>query len=350
MKSTVFLDINDGSCDSILQVALPADKKDEFLTYGASVEASGELGLSPKQQLELKASAIKIIGKCIVSDKYPFAPRKSYPPDYVRKFLHMRSRTSKQSSLFRIRSRASLETHNFFIGEDFINIHTPILTSNDCEGAGEVFTVQPDNLITLKMMAKKDIPLDKAYFNTKTYLTVSGQLHLEAAAHGLSNVYTFGPTFRAENSRSTLHLSEFYMVEAEKAFADNLLDITKLCEKLVKNVTEKTLIACESDFKRFSDENTIKFDWLNRDFGVMEYDEAIEILLKSNQKFSTPVERNQALSKEHEFYLVQHNNNVPLFIINWPKDVKSFYMKQLENDDSKVIILFNYLRCAFDNF
>lgn len=336
MKSTVFLDINDGSCNNVLQVTLPAEKKHELVTYGASVEAIGQLGLTPKQQLELKANEVKLIGKCAVSDNYPFAPRKVYPPDYVRKFLHMRSRTSKQSALLRVRSRATLETHNFFINDNFVHVHTPILTSNDCEGAGEVFRVQPESMTTLKMMAKKDVPLDQAYFNTKAYLTVSGQLHLEAAAHGLSNVYTFGPTFRAENSRSTLHLSEFYMIEAEKAFVTNLLDITKLCEDMIKSIAEKTLSACESDFKKISDDNDVKYDWINKEFGVMEYDEAIDILLKSNQKFSTPVEKNQALSKEHEFYLVQHNNNIPLFVINWPKEIKSFYMKQNESDESKV--------------
>lgn len=338
MKQNIFLDISDGSSDHKLQVTFPSENKPKNLTTGASIKVKGCLTRSPKDQLELTADEITVVGSCVIADGYPFAPRKSYPPEYIREYLHLRPRTNKFASLLRTRHVATKVINDYFDLEGYFHIHTPILTSNDCEGAGEVFSVQPENKKLLKSMVQKGMPLDEAYFNTKAYLTVSGQLHLEAVAHGLSKVYTFGPTFRAENSKSRLHLSEFYMIEAEVAFVDQIQELCDIIEHFVKNITKNIITKCGSDIDLIQTNAKQDYSWLDKKFIVMTYEEALKFLDKHRDSLNLPVNYQQGFTKEDEILLVEWNGNVPVFIINWPKDNKPFYMKQCPHDSTKVKI------------
>ena len=179
MKGYIFFDVDDGSCAKKLQVVIPKETSSN-ITFGSSVEVSGCLSVNSNNQLELKGEDVKVLGTCVVTDGYPFAPRKFYNADYVRQFIHLRPRTQSFSSVLRLRHKLMLALHEYFDKEGFINVHTPILTSNDCEGAGEVFSVKPDNEKLIKELLKPGITADEAFFNDKTFLTVSGQLHLEA--------------------------------------------------------------------------------------------------------------------------------------------------------------------------
>ncbi|XP_046141803.1 probable asparagine--tRNA ligase, mitochondrial isoform X2 [Osmia bicornis bicornis] len=206
-------------------------------------------------------------------------------------------------------------------------------SSITAEGAGELFLVKPSSEAILKAMKREDVTEEESYFNTKTFLTVSGQLHLEAVARALTKVYTFGPTFRAENSKSRLHLSEFRMLEAELAFINSIDDIMDEVELLIKNITKDILEKGASDIHEMK---CPEVQWLNENFTRMTYDEAINILQNNEKSFQQPVTLETGISKEHELFLVKHNNNVPIFVINWPKESKPFYMKECENDASKV--------------
>lgn len=339
LKENVFIDVNDGSCNERLQIIIPATQKPPNLATGASIVASGSLNITPRGQLELVANKLEITGECVVADGYPFAPRKSYPPEYIRQYLHLRSRTRKFASVLRVRNAATKAVHDYFTSEGYFNIHTPILTSNDCEGAGEVFSVRPESKSLLKDMLKEGVNADDAYFDSKVYLTVSGQLHLEAMAHGLGKVYTFGPTFRAENSRSRLHLSEFYMIEAESAFTSDLTDVMDVIEKLVKYVTISVTNKCMDDIACVTESATGNLSWLDKPFVTLTYDEALNIIDKNLDKLSSAVNKDEGLTKEHEIFLVNYCGGVPTFVINWPKQMKPFYMKQCMDDVSKVAAL-----------
>lgn len=182
MKENIFVDIMDGSTPKMLQLVIPKENKPDNLSFGSSIEAEGKLALSPNNRIELHTNNIIVVGTCDVMDGYPFAPRKRYHEDYVREFLHLRPRTKKFSSLLRLRDITSAGIENYLRSRDYINIHTPILTSNDCEGAGELFLVQPNSKDLLKSMKREDLTEEESFFNTKTFLTVSRQLHLETAA------------------------------------------------------------------------------------------------------------------------------------------------------------------------
>lgn len=182
MKDNIFVDLSDGSTSKPLQVVIPKSTKPDDLSYGCSISAEGELTLAPNGRVELQANNVTVIGTCDVMDGYPFAPRKQYSEDYIRQYLHLRPRTRCFSSLLRIRDSASLAIANYFSGRGFVHVHTPVLTSNDCEGAGEIFLVKPGSKEILEAMKKEDISEDEFYFNTKSFLTVSGQLHLEVVA------------------------------------------------------------------------------------------------------------------------------------------------------------------------
>lgn len=338
MKDKYFVDLSDGSCNTNLQVVVPKNKISNLNT-GASICASGILDKTSKGQLEIQANSIEIIGDCIVTDGYPFAPRKVYHSDYIRQYLHFRPRTNKFSSVLRVRNSATLAVHNYLNSEGFILINAPILTSNDCEGAGETFSVCPESNALLESMAKsKTSEKNVIFFNKKVFLSVSGQMHLEAAAHGLSKVYTLGPTFRAENSKSRLHLSEFYMLEAEIAFVDNLEALCSYVESLIKNITKNVLNTNSGDINSVLQiEENIKnnFSWLEKEFIRINYDDVSKILLENNHKFKTKFDVSTGLGKEHELFLVEYNENIPTFVINWPASLKPFYMKLVENDKVK---------------
>lgn len=346
MKENTFFDISDGSTSQKIQVIIPSTLHVDHLTTGASVVASGPLNKTPKGQLELKANKLEVPGKCPLTDGYPFLPRKSYPDDYIRQYLHLRPRTNKFSSLLRVRDAASLAIHEHLHSEGYVNIHTPILTSNDCEGAGEVFVVQPENKSLLKSMKKSGVSQEETYFDTKAFLTVSGQLHLEAAVHGLSKVYTFGPTFRAENSRSRLHLSEFYMLEVETAFSDSIEDLTNLIEKLLKGVTSRTLDKCNEDILKVHNKSLEDFAWVQKNFPIVTYEEAVGIVKRNEAALGKL--NNEGFTKEQEIFLAKHFGDVPTFVINWPKKMKPFYMSGCPTDDTKVSLTRASLHYGFN--
>ncbi|KAG8225211.1 hypothetical protein J437_LFUL009056 [Ladona fulva] len=344
MKTNVFFDIDDGSCVNKLQVVLSKNRKPHNLTFGSSVKVEGVIQPNPQNigKPELKADNVEVVGPCDIEKGYPFAPRKSYSADYIRQFLHMRSRTSTFASLLRIRHSASLAVHNFFDSKGFLLVHTPILTSNDCEGAGEVFRVNPHNENLLVEMMKLGVAKDEAFFDTKAFLTVSGQLHAECISRGISKVYTFGPTFRAENSRSRLHLSEFYMIEPEIAFVDDLNEILILMEDFVKSLTTSLMDISGEDieflYKRHESRQMEEISKILRNpFITMTYDEAFSVICKHAHKFKSIPRKEEGLNKEQELFLVEQNGGSPVFIINWPKEMKPFYMKEMESDSDKVL-------------
>ncbi|XP_052752740.1 probable asparagine--tRNA ligase, mitochondrial isoform X2 [Galleria mellonella] len=330
-KELIFADVNDGSCAQKLQIIIPKELKTDALTYGSSVHIRGKLSKSPRGQLELVAENVKVLGPCVVLDGYPFNPRTTHPPEYIRQYIHLRSRTNFLSSILRVRSSVTKHIHDFYSSKKYLNVHTPILTSNDCEGAGEVFKVQPDCEDTIKAMMQDGKDKDTVYFGSKTYLTVSGQLHLEAICRGMGNVYTLGPTFRAENARSRLHLSEFYMLEAELAFCYSLEQLQNHIEELLKYIFIETRHTNEADLSLIDKENSKPPAWLQKKFATLTYDEAQDILKKKKV-----VNTENGLNKEQELALVDYCNGAPVFIVRWPKDLKSFYMKECQDDNTKV--------------
>ncbi|XP_050433878.1 probable asparagine--tRNA ligase, mitochondrial isoform X2 [Adelges cooleyi] len=333
MKDKMFVDLDDGSTHRRLQVVIPRDRTPDSLSYGASFEAQGVLAVNRNDQLELSADCVSVHGPCSVEDGYPFAPRKTYQSDYVRQHLHMRPRTADFGSLLRIRDRLSTAVRNTFSKDGYTEVNVPVLSSNDCEGAGEVFVVRPENENMIKTMISKDNQSSfEAFFNGRTYLTVSGQLHLECLARALTKVYTIGPTFRAENSKSRLHLSEFYMIEAEQAFIGNIEQLLAVIENTTSSVVEKLLANCgdEIDFYRKSNGTSEEYDLTNlvkTPYEVMSYEQACNVLEKANDNFKKPLVRGRSLTKEHELFLVQYNGNKPIFVVDWPQELKPFYAK-----------------------
>ncbi|CAB3382441.1 Hypothetical predicted protein [Cloeon dipterum] len=344
MKGAVFIDINDGSGPERLQIVIPKEMMTSNMGFGASLEACGHLAVNPNNQKELKADKIKVLGSCDATTDYPFAARKSYPDDYIRQFLHYRPRHSPFASVLRLRDAAMRGLHHILGEMDYICVSTPILTSNDCEGAGEVFSVQPHNKECLDAIRKHEMTLEEAYFNCEAFLTVSGQLQLEAAARGLGKVYTFGPVFRAENSKSRLHLSEFYMLEAETAFSDDIEEPMDLTERLVKGTAQKLVDSCINDLEYLGKINNCNLiERLNTiangpAFPRMQYDEAAEILKQHESQFEVKVVIGENFKKEHELFLsnrsLQETGQSLIFITHWPAHTKAFYMKR--NDSSQV--------------
>ncbi|XP_046743161.1 probable asparagine--tRNA ligase, mitochondrial isoform X1 [Diprion similis] len=332
MKDNVFIDVSDGSCSEHLQIVIPKSIKPSNLTYGSSVSVEGDIAMGPNGRVELRAETISVVGECVVSDGYPFMPRKKYPQEYIRQYLHMRPRTNGFGSLLRIRDLATVAIGDHLRSRGFVGVHTPVLTSNDCEGAGEVFTVRPASEGLMKSMKKEGVSDDEAYFNTKVFLTVSGQLQLESVVRGLSKVFCFGPTFRAENSKSRLHLSEFYMIEAEIAFARNIEELAQEAELLLKSVTNYVIDKGGSDLRIHGAPEP---DWLDKTFHIISYDEAVKILEENIGQLSSPIKYGESLSKDHELFLVQHTNGVPVFIVDFPKESKPFYMKEAPHDPTK---------------
>lgn len=331
-KDHVFADVSDGSCGQKLQIVIPKRLKTDSLTYGSSVHVIGKLSKSPRGQLELVADNVNVLGPCVVLNGYPFNPRTAHPPEYTRQYLHLRSRTNYISAILRTRSAVTKHIDNYFVSNNYLNIHTPILTSNDCEGAGDVFKIQPENEDTVKAMMQESKDKDTVYFGCKTFLTVSGQLHLEAICRGMGDVYTFGPTFRAENSRSRLHLSEFYMIEAEIAFCDKLQQLQSVIEDLLKYVFQETRRTNEADLHIIDKENKTP-PWLNQQFVTLTYKEARSILSKKGYTVTGDI------NKEQELVLVDYCEG-PVFVTKWPKQMKSFYMKESLEDCNVVTYFF----------
>uniref|UniRef100_A0A3B5KCG1 Asparaginyl-tRNA synthetase 2, mitochondrial n=1 Tax=Takifugu rubripes TaxID=31033 RepID=A0A3B5KCG1_TAKRU len=296
-KKNLFLHVNDGSSLQSLQIIASSDQNDPLLTFGCAVEVTGLLKQSPnqKQPVELEADKIRVVGECNPLD-FPFKIKERHAVEYIRQFPHLRCRTNAFSSLLRIRSEATAAIHSYFKKNGFVQIHTPIITSNDCEGAGELFAVQPQ---------RPENDVDEKFFSVPAFLTVSGQLHLEVMSGAFSKVYTFGPTFRAENSQSRRHLAEFYMVEAELSFTQSIEDLTEVMEDIFKSSTEYVLAQCAEDVALFhkhvspGHRDSIDY-WLRTKFPVMTYSEAVDILNRSSQNFVFPTEWGCDLQKEHE--------------------------------------------------
>eukprot|EP00079_Xenopus_tropicalis_P011066 XP_002936592.2 PREDICTED: probable asparagine--tRNA ligase, mitochondrial isoform X1 [Xenopus tropicalis] len=329
-KEVLFLHINDGSSMENLQIVAEPDLKNSSVSFGSSVEVQGMLvkSLHKKQNVELKAEGIRIIGPCDSVD-FPFKLKERHSPEYVRQFPHLRCRTPTFSSLLRIRSEATAAIQEFFKTNGYTHIHTPIITSNDCEGAGELFKVEAAN----KSPAAGE---ESSFFGVPAFLTVSGQLHLEVMSGAFSRVFTFGPTFRAENSQSRRHLAEFYMVEAEISFTESLEDIMQVMESLFKTTTATLLARCPDDINFFSKyvspgQKEVLDKLLKNTFIVMSYTEAINILKKAKCPFQYKPEWGCDLQTEHEKYLVKHCGEVPVFVINYPLELKPFYAR--DNED-----------------
>lgn len=342
-KEFGFMELNDGSFFKGVQVVFDNQLNNfaeiEKLTIGSSVEVSGDLVESPAagQSFELKAKEIRVIGRA--AEDYPLQ-KKKHSFEFLREIAHLRGRTNTFSAVYRLRSVASFAIHKFFQEEGFSYVHTPLISASDAEGAGEVFTVTTFDL-------DKPIPKTEAghadfkqdFFGKKAGLTVSGQLEAEALIAGLNKVYTFGPTFRAENSNTTRHASEFWMIEPEMAFADLSADMD-LAERMVKYLIKYIFEALPEEmefFNKFIDpglkdrlENV-----LNSDFVRLTYTEAIKLLEESGHKFSYPVQWGIDLQTEHERYITEEIFGKPVFLTDYPKDIKAFYMRL--NDDGKTV-------------
>lgn len=335
-KTFSFLEINDGSCFSSIQVILDQNTpnyeelKSKLSTH-ASVCVEGEVAKSPAkgQSVEIVAKKITVLGLCD-PETYPLQ-KKRHSFEFLRTIAHLRPRTNTQGAVLRVRSALSFATHEFFQKKGFFQIYTPVITGSDCEGGGELFQVT-----TLKKSLENP---EKDFFGKQAYLTVSGQLNSETMACALGDVYTFGPTFRAENSHTSRHLAEFWMLEPEMAFY-NLKDTKALAEEYVKYTIRYVLEHCIEDlefFDKFIEKGLLErlTPLVNQDFAHLTYTEAIEILKGSDKKFEYPVEWGTDLQSEHERYLSEEYCKKPVFLTDYPKEIKAFYMRM--NEDNKTV-------------
>lgn len=349
-KTFAFVEINDGSTLSNIQVVINADypnfeKIISSLSTGVSVAVKGSVAETPGKtnEYELHATEIKIIGTAN-PETYPLQ-KKRHSFEFLRSIAHLRPRTNTIGAVTRVRNALAFATHKFFQERGFLYINTPIITGSDCEGAGKMFrvsTLDPDNL-PKSSDGKTDYSKD--FFGKPTYLTVSGQLNAEIYASALSDVYTFGPTFRAENSNTSRHLAEFWMIEPEMAFAD-INDNMDNAEAYLKYVLNYVLKNCEEDlafFDKFVSEGIIKrLQFLvDTPFERATYTYAVRVLEKSSKKFEFPVAWGSDLQSEHEKYLAEEFFSKPVILIDYPKQIKSFYMRQ--NDDEKTVAAMDVL-------
>ena len=346
-----FVHVSDGSCFHPVQVVAPAtlvNYADEVmhLTAGCALEASGSIVPSPAkgQPFEMQASAIRVVGWVEDPDSYPIQP-KPHSMEYLREVAHLRPRTNVIGATTRVRHSVAQAIHRFFHEQGFAWINTPIITSADAEGAGELFRVSTLDLANLPRTPEGKVDYAQDFFGRETFLTVSGQLNVESYCLALSKVYTFGPTFRAENSNTSRHLAEFWMVEPEIAFAD-ISDNAALAEALLKYVFAAVLEE-RGDDMAFFDER-IEKGLINKLQGMiakafvrMDYTEAIAILERAKQKFEFPVKWGMDLQSEHERYLAEKHVAGPLVLMNYPKEIKAFYMRL--NDDGKTVAAMDVL-------
>jgi asparaginyl-tRNA synthetase len=340
-KAFSFLEINDGSCLANLQVVadagIPGSDDLAAMNTGASVEVVGKLVPSPAagQKWELQATSIRLVGG--VPEDYPLQ-KKGHSAEFLRSIAHLRPRTNLHGAVFRTRSRMAFAIHRFFQERDFVHVHTPIITASDCEGAGEMFrvTTLPDEKIS------RDA---EDFFGKRAFLTVSGQLEGETFACALSNIYTFGPTFRAENSNTSRHAAEFWMIEPEMAFCDLAGDMD-LAEALVKFLVREMLEHHEGDlaiFEKFVDKGLReRLEFVaSRPFERISYTDAVTLLQQSGETFQYPVEYGLNLQSEHERWLSENHFKKPVTVFNYPKEIKPFYMRI--NDDGKTVAAMDLL-------
>lgn len=341
-KNVGFIELNDGSCFKPVQIVV-ADTLSNFtevskFTNSSSIEVTGRVVLTPnsKQPFEVQADDVTLLGLSAID--YPMQ-NKRHSYEFLRQLPHLRSRTNTFNAVFRVRSEIAYALHDFFHSRDFTYIHTPIITASDAEGAGEMFQVTTFDLNEVPRKASGEIDYSEDFFGSLANLTVSGQLEVEAFAMSHRNVYTFGPTFRAEHSNTTRHAAEFWMIEPEISFAE-LDDVMDLAEDMIKHVINHVMETLPEDmafFNSFVDKGLI--DRLNNvrnsEFKHMTYTEAIEILKKAPVNFSFPVEWGSDLQSEHERYLTEEVVKGPLFVTDYPKAIKSFYMRL--NADGKTV-------------
>ena len=353
-KKFTFIEVNDGSSMSGLQVIASEEIPDytahmERIGTGASVEISGRLAESPGkgQRVELQAESIQVFGESD-GETYPLQ-KKRHSFEFLRGIGHLRSRTNTLGAVFRVRNACASAIHDFFRSRDFLWMHTPILTASDCEGAGEMFTVTRFNLDSIPTTDDGKADYSQDFFGQPADLTVSGQLEAEIMAMACSNVYTFGPTFRAENSNTARHLAEFWMVEPEMAFC-NLVGNMDLAEAFLKHVFSSVLEHCADDMEFFNkriDDTVLETanNIINSDFERITYTEAIRLLTKAidrgDKKFEFPVSWGIDMQSEHERYLAEDLFKKPVIVTDYPAEIKAFYMRL--NDDEKTVAAMDVL-------
>ncbi|HSN26151.1 MAG TPA: asparagine--tRNA ligase, partial [Kofleriaceae bacterium] len=341
----------DGSCHDALQVIAPQDlanyQSDVLrITTGCAVRATGELVASQGkgQSVEVRADSVEVVGWVDDPDTYPMQPKR-HTMEYLREVAHLRPRTNVIGAVTRVRHSLAMAVHRFFHEHGFFWIHTPIITASDAEGAGQMFRVSTLDLANLPRAADGKIDWDKDFFGKEARLTVSGQLNVETYCMALSRVYTFGPTFRAENSNTRRHLAEFWMIEPEIAFADLAAD-ADLAEAFLKYIFKALLAERKDDmafFEKFVDKECVSRlgALVESKFARMDYTDAVKELEKSGEKFEFPVKWGMDLQSEHEKFLTEKVIKGPVAVINYPKDIKAFYMRQ--NDDGKTVAAMDVL-------
>jgi asparaginyl-tRNA synthetase len=345
-----FIAVHDGTSFDPIQAVIP-DSLPNYsdvvlqITTGCSVRVTGQLVESEGkgQQFEIQATVIEVIGWVDDPESYPIA-KKRHTFEYLRTVAHLRPRTNTFGAITRVRTTLANAIHNYFFERDFHWINTPLITASDCEGAGELFRVSTLDMMNLPIADGK-VDFSKDFFGAESFLTVSGQLNVEAYCLAMSKVYTFGPTFRAENSHTSRHLAEFWMVEPEIAFAD-LSDNADLAEDLLTAVLSRVLEEREDDlafFQQRIDKTVIERvrSIIDNKFERMEYSEAIEILKNSGEKFDFPVEWGLDLQSEHERYLTEKHVGRPVILMNYPAEIKAFYMRL--NDDERTVAAMDVL-------
>ena len=348
-KNFGFIELNDGSFFKNIQVVFEADKVSNYeeiskQNVGAALIVKGLLVETPeaKQPFEIKATEIEVEGTS--TPDYPLQ-KKRHSVEFLREIAYLRPRTNLFSATFRVRSLIAMAIHEFFQNKGFIYAHTPIITGSDCEGAGEMFRVTTLDLENLPRTEDGKIDYSKDFFGKETNLTVSGQLSAETFAMAFRNIYTFGPTFRAENSNTTRHAAEFWMIEPEMAFAD-LNDNMEIAEEMLKYIIQYVLDNAPEEmefFNSFVDKGLLERldNILNNDFGRVTYTEAVDLLLKSGHQFEFPVEWGIDLQTEHERYLTEQIFKKPVFVTDYPVEIKAFYMRL--NDDKKTVAAMDLL-------
>ena len=343
MKTFGFIELNDGSCFKNLQVVLDANVLDNYKeiagqNVGTALSVTGTVVLTPeaKQPLEIKAAKVQVEGTS--TPDYPLQ-KKRHSVEYLRTIQHLRPRTNLFSATFRVRSVAAHAIHCFFQDRGFVYAQTPLITASDCEGAGEMFQVTTLDLQNVPKNEDGTVDYTKDFFGKKASLTVSGQLNAENFAMAFGNVYTFGPTFRAENSNTQRHAAEFWMIEPEMAFCDLKGDMD-VAEAMIKHIITTVMDKCPDEINFF---NSFVDKGLKErlehvaaaDFGRVSYTEAVELLKQNNDKFDYKVEWGCDLQTEHERYLTEQIFKRPVFVTDYPKEIKAFYMRQ--NDDGKTV-------------
>ena len=348
-KAFGFIDLNDGSCFKSIQVVFEREiinNYDEIagMNVGASLVVTGVVALTPgaKQPFELKATKIEVEGTS--TPDYPLQPKR-HTVEFLREQAYLRPRTNLFSAVFRVRSEVAYAIHSFFNERGFVYVHTPIITASDCEGAGEMFRVTTLDVENPPRNEDGSVDYSQDFFGKSANLTVSGQLEGETYAMAFGNIYTFGPTFRAENSNTARHAAEFWMIEPEIAFAD-LNDNMQLAWDMIKYIVNHVMDKCADEldfFNKFVDKGLLErlTALRNADYAKVTYTEAIDVLLKSGQEFKYPVYWGVDLQTEHERFLTEQVYKMPIFLVDYPKDIKAFYMRL--NDDGKTVAAMDLL-------